>query len=156
MKYTSTTYKAFTFCLLFISTSIVSAETAIAIDNDDTAQEVFLGGKWKCRDSSNYRIIKPFTFIEFETATKREVKGKVTKADCPHGVANFKGEIKQNTVKYSMKSFPKDCWKSLNGSLVFYKNDDGNFVADGFYNGIHPLAHDPNEWQDGRLECEKE
>ena len=121
MKYTSIICKAVIFCLLFFFTSIISADTAITINSDDSAQEVFLGAKWKCRDSSNYRIIEPFTYIEFETATKRKVKGKVTKADCPHGVANIKGKIKQNTLKYSMKSFPKDCWKSLNGSLDLYK-----------------------------------
>ena len=156
MKYTSTIYKAVTFCLLLFFTSIISADTAITINSNEVAQEVFLGAKWKCRDSSNYRVVEPFTYIELETATKRKVKGKVVKADCPHGVVNFKGKIKQNTVKYIMKSFPKDCWRSLNGSLEFYKNDDGVLTADGFYRGIHSLAGGPNEWQDGRLECVKE
>ena len=34
-----------------------------------------------------------------------------------------------------MKSFPKNCWKTIKGSLDFYTEDTGSIIAEGFYSG---------------------
>ena len=158
MKYTSINYKAFTFCLLSCSFSIVSAETAITIDSDDIAQKVFLGAKWKCKDFGNFTQENDLTIIVFEMANKRKVKGKVWKAHCPEEPGKLSGKIKKNIVTYKMKSFPKGCWGTIKGKLEIYKDDTESLVAEGTYNGPVALGSDKKQSliADGRLVCKKE
>ena len=143
--------------ILFISiclfSEILFANEKIIFESDSLAQEVLMGAKWKCNDSAlGNQNATGHTIFQIEEATKKKIKGKYWKKDCQGEPGKIFGKIKNDTVKYKIKSLPKNCWSGVKGSLEFYKDKNGSYVSDGFYKGRRGTS----EMYDGRLVCKKE
>lgn len=129
------------------------ANEKITFNSDSLAQEVLMGAKWKCNDSAlGNQNATGHTIFQIEEANKKKIQGKFWKKGCQGEPGKIFGKIKNDKVKYKLKSLPKNCWSGVKGSLEFYKNKEGNYVSDGFYKGRHGTS----ETFDGRLVCKKE
>ena len=124
-------------CSICLFAGHVMAEEKVNFSDESVIREILLNNRWMCGvgDDSGWGGQSEW---KFEKLDGRKVSGTYQQDNCTVGVGGghdgtFKGSVKKNTLKFSVKISGGRC-SNYSGKLKFFREDESSYRAEGRFN----------------------